>query len=101
LKNGGIATVGATRVSWFNTGVGYDDFDGSTTNSGIGYEYVERVVGGQTAAEALYLAKSSMTPTMNTRLMNYYDFNLYGDPALGTEPYPFLRNLVPLVMKRH
>lgn len=101
LKNGGIATVGATRVSWFNTGVGYGEFDGNTTNSGIGYEYVERVVDGQTAAEALYLAKSSMIPTANTRLMNYYDFNLYGDPALGIEPHFFYRNLVPLVMKKH
>ena len=82
LKNGGIATVGATRVSWFNTGVGYGEFDGSTTNSGIGYEYVERIVEGKPAADALYLAKSSMTPEYNTRLMNYYDFNLYGDPAV-------------------
>ncbi len=82
LKRGGIATVSASRVSWFNTGVGYGDFDGSTTNSGIGYEYVKRVVAGQTASEALYNAKSSMTPTSNTRLMNFYDFNLYGDPAI-------------------
>jgi Peptidase family C25/Propeptide_C25 len=83
LKRGGIATVSATRVSWFNTGVGYGDFDGSTTNSGIGYEYVERVVNELTASEALYGAKSSMTPESNTRLMNFYDFNLYGDPAIG------------------
>ena len=82
LKRGGIATVSASRVSWFNTGVGYGDFDGSTTNSGIGYEYVERVVAELPASEALYGAKSSMTPGSNTRLMNFYDFNLYGDPAV-------------------
>jgi hypothetical protein len=82
LKQGGIATVSATRVSWFNTGVGYGAFDGSTTNSGIGYEYVKRlIVDEYAAADALFLAKVSMTPGSNTRLMNYYDFNIYGDPA--------------------
>jgi hypothetical protein len=84
LKQGGVETVSASRVSWFNTGVGYGSFDGSTTNSGIGYEYVKRLVANQLpAGDALYLAKSSITPESNTRLMNYYDFNLYGDPAIS------------------
>jgi len=83
LKNGGIGTVGATRVSWSDTGVDYGDFDGSTTNSGIGYEYVKRLVEQEPAGEALYLAKSSMTPSADYWLMNYYDFNLYGDPTVG------------------
>jgi hypothetical protein len=82
LKQGAVAAVSASRVSWFNDGVGYGDFDGSTTNSGIAYEYAKRLVAGQTASQALYNAKSGMNPlTSNTRLMNYYDFNLYGDPA--------------------
>ncbi len=86
LKQGGIGTVSASRVSWFNTGVGYGSFDGSTTNSGIGYEYVERLaVSEYPAGNALYLAKSSMTPESGTRLMNYYDFNLYGDPAVSLQ----------------
>ena len=104
LKRGGIATVSASRVSWFNTGVGYGDFDGSTTNSGIGYEYVERLVGGSTASEALYDAKSSMTPTSNTRLMNYYDFNLYGDPAIAITAHGTganFRVFLPLVLKNY
>ena len=83
LKKGAISAVGATRVSWFNTGVGYGSFDGSTTNSGIGYEYADRIVAGQAAGDALYNAKSSMTPESSTRLMNFYDFNLYGDPSVG------------------
>ena len=83
LKQGAVSTVGATRVSWFNTLVGYGDFDGSTTNSGIGYEYAQRLVGGQAAGDALYNAKASMSPEFNTRLMNFYDFNLYGDPSTG------------------
>ncbi|MCK5055742.1 MAG: hypothetical protein KAT34_03755 [Candidatus Aminicenantes bacterium] len=84
LKNGGIGTVSATRVSWYNTGVGYGSFDGSTTNSGIGYEFASRIAAEQPAGEALYNAKASMVPDMNTRLMNFYDFNLYGDPAIST-----------------
>ena len=84
LKQGAVATVGASRVSWFNTGVGYGNFDGSTTTSGIGYEYAERLVAmDQPAGHALYNTKSSMTPTSSTRLMNFYDFNLYGDPSTG------------------
>jgi len=104
LKRGGIATVSASRVSWFNTGVGYGEFDGSTTNSGIGYEYVKRVVAGNTASESLYNAKSSMTPESNTRLMNYYDFNLYGDPAIRiTASGPALtpRLFLPLVLRSY
>lgn len=82
LKQGGIATVGAARVSWFNPNVGYGQFAGSTTNSGIGYEYVRRLVQGQAAGNALYNAKGSMTPEQGNRLMNLYDFNLYGDPSI-------------------
>jgi Peptidase family C25 len=105
LQRGGIATVSASRVSWFNTGVGYGEFDGSTTNSGIGYEYVERIVAGLTASEALYGAKSGMTPETSSRLMNYYDFNLYGDPAIqitssGT-PVTHKKVFLPLILKGH
>jgi len=82
LKQGSIATVAATRVSWFNAGVSYGEFDGSTTNSGIGYEYAGRLIQHQAAGNALYNAKASMSPEYSSRLMNFYDFNLYGDPAI-------------------
>ena len=81
LKQGGIGTVSATRVSWFSTGVGYDEFDGSPTNSGIGYEYVKRLVSDNPAGQALYSTKQSITPNHQCWLMNWYDFNLCGDPA--------------------
>jgi len=81
LKQGGIGTVSATRISWFSTSVGYGQFDGSVTNSGIGYEYVARLVQNLGAGDALYQAKSSMSPNAHQCwLMNWYDFNLYGDP---------------------
>jgi len=85
LKQGGIATVGATRVSWFNTGVGYGNFDGSSTNSGIGYEYIDRLTQHLTGGQSLYEAKLAVLGNLifNTRLMNLYDFNLYGDPSVA------------------
>lgn len=82
LKNGAVAAVSATRVSWHNEAIGYGDFDGSTTNSGIGFEFTERIVAQQSAAEALCNAKAAMLPEADSRLMNFYDFNLYGDPAV-------------------
>ncbi|KAF5432881.1 Peptidase family C25 protein, partial [Candidatus Methanophagaceae archaeon] len=85
LKQGGIGTVSATRVSWFSTGVEYGYFDGSLTNSGIGYEYVDRLVQGIPGGKALYLTKQSMTPDHQCWLMNWYDFNLYGDPETSLE----------------
>jgi len=85
LVRGGIGTVSASRVSWFNVGTGYGQFDGSSTNSGIGYEYVDRLTQSMAAGEALYRAKLAVVGdigTRNSRLMNQYDFNLYGDPSL-------------------
>ena len=83
LKQGGIATVSATRVSWYSKYVYYGGFDGSSTNSGIGYEYVKRLVQRLPAGQALYEAKQYVGAESNTRLMNQYDFNLYGDPSVG------------------
>jgi len=85
LKQGGIATVSASRVSWFNTAIGYGQFDGSSTNSGIGYEYVSRLAQERTAGRSLFEAKLAVAPDIGgrpSRLMNQFDFNLYGDPSL-------------------
>ena len=82
LKQGAIGAVGATRVSWYSRG--QTQFADSTTNAGIGYEYAKRLVQNNLpAGEALCSTKASMTPTSSPRLMNYYDFNLYGDPSIG------------------
>ena len=89
LKQGGVGTVSATRVSWFNTGVGYGEFNGSSTNSGIGYEFVDRLTQALPAGRALLEAKLAVVTdigTRKTRLMNQYDFNLYGDPSLDMGP---------------
>ena len=82
LKQGAIGTVGATRVSWYSPG--QTQFADSTTNAGIGYEYAERLVQNNLpAGKALCGTKASTTPTSSARLMNFYDFNLYGDPSTG------------------
>lgn len=82
LKKGGISTVSATRVSWFG-GQPYGTFDGSQSNSGIGYEYVKRLVQELPGGDALYQTKASMSPLGTNELMNWYDFNLYGDPSVS------------------
>jgi uncharacterized repeat protein (TIGR01451 family) len=85
LRNGGIATVSATRLSWF-TKVPYGDFDGNPANAGIGYEYVDRLVQGLPGGDALYQAKQSMSPNAYPHwVANWYGFNLYGDPETSLE----------------
>ena len=82
LKRGAIGTVGATRVSWYSPG--QTQFAGSTTNAGIGYEYAKRLVENDLpAGDALYGTKATLTPFGSALLMNFYDFNLYGDPSTG------------------
>lgn len=88
LVNGTIAAVSATRVSWYNDGVGYGQLDGSSVNAGIGYEYVDRLSNNYKCGKGLRWAKWAVTGdigTRNTRLMNQYDFGVYGCPAVGIE----------------
>ena len=85
LLNGAIGTYSASRVSWFNTGVGYGEFDGNSTNSGIAYEVTRRVAMDYYLGNALYYGKSTVIGNIgdrDTRLMNQFDFNLYGDPTV-------------------
>ncbi len=81
LKNGGIATAGATRVSWYSPG--QNDFASSVTNAGMGYEYVKRLASEKPAGDSLQQMKSSMHPYSNVWLMNYYVLNVYGDPSVS------------------
>jgi hypothetical protein len=85
LKQGGIATVSATRVSWF--GIGEQYFANSSSNCGIGYQYMDNLLHGNswTAGKALYEAKSYLRSYLywsGQSLMNIFDFNLYGDPTV-------------------
>jgi hypothetical protein len=83
LKNGGITTTAATRVSWYYKR--QQSFATSPSNAGMGYEYVKRLVQGQAAGDSLYAMKSSGVSSPSGYpeiLMNFYDFCLDGDPSL-------------------
>lgn len=82
LKNGGIGSVAATRVSWYSPG--QTNYTNTTTNAGMGYTYSDRLVAqGQSAGDAFSNVKSDLVPTSYTRWMNWLVFNLYGDPSLA------------------
>jgi hypothetical protein len=83
LKNGGIATVGATRGA--NCSIPERDYrllHGSV--GGLAYEYTKRLVQKQSCGEALYNTKEATS----IWLENYYSFNLYGDPSVVVMPEP-------------
>ncbi|OQX05735.1 MAG: hypothetical protein BWK80_51730 [Desulfobacteraceae bacterium IS3] len=93
LKNGAIATLGATRVSWY--WVGQTDFPGTPSNSGLTYEYARQLLNNDVkgCGYALYEMKQSLNPSAEYGWMNFTDFCLYGDPEvslMNTDNTPIL-----------
>ena len=88
LKNGGIATVGATRGANFSIPErNYRHLKGSV--GGLAYEYTKRLVQRRSCGEALYDTRETMSiKQMSDWLGNYYSFNLYGDPSIVVMPEP-------------
>ncbi|MCD4705021.1 choice-of-anchor D domain-containing protein, partial [bacterium] len=79
LKNGGIATISATRVSWYWGQ--QDHYDGTSSNSGMTSQYAKRLIlGKEEGGYALHDLKQELT--LGT-WMNFTVFNLYGDPEVG------------------
>lgn len=80
LKNGAIATVSASRVSWEAHGAWtFDPLSG--LNHNLAYYYAQKLISGspaKTAGQALYLTKGDI-PDVG---MNEMDYNLYGDPGI-------------------
>jgi len=82
LKNGGVATVSATRVSLYSEG--QKSFREALSNAGIGYGYVRKIVLDELpAGDALYQTKTKSISWDNAWAKNYYDFNIYGDPSVS------------------
>jgi hypothetical protein len=82
LKQGAIATVSASRVSWgsvFNPAVEPNPASGSIAD--LAYYYALRIMQGSPAAHALYLTMANVAQP--PWWMNQMDFNLYGDPAVA------------------
>ena len=84
LKQGGIATVSASRVSWYLVGTWSPGAYGD--NASIGYYWNQELVANQeSAGDALFLTKSDFYLYSGWQWMNLYDFNLYGDPSVNLE----------------
>jgi hypothetical protein len=82
LRNGAIATVAASRVSWY--WIGEATFSGrtSTSNSGMAYQFGRNIVREEMAVgDALNTVKSGAEPM--GMWMNWLDFNVLGDPSVG------------------
>ena len=78
LKEGAVATVSASRVSWYAPGI-YDDMYLSWgINQTMAYFYTKGILGGVTAGQSLFAMKSGSGIWMNNM-----DYNLYGDPSLS------------------
>ncbi len=86
LKNGCIATVSASRVSWYEPK--QTSFAGTATNSGMTYEYAKRLITEKMCAgDALNDLRADISPGFEELWMNYIAFNLYGCPAVGPSTY--------------
>lgn len=82
LRNGAIATVSASRVSWYAMGQ-WQPSRYAGDNAAIGYYFFEGIVNGETFGKALFDSKSGMEYGWGGETwMNLMDFNLYGDPSL-------------------
>ncbi len=86
LNNGGIATVAATRVSWYYRGE--TSFTNTYTNAGMGYRFSQNLIAEkQSVGHSLSNVKASLTPYGSAFWMNWTVFGIYGDPSLkiGTD----------------
>ncbi len=88
LKKGAVAFLGSTEIS-FSPSYFTNKNDGGTGS--INYYFVKNLVSGETLGEALYnsfryffnnLLFSDLEDPVEGSLMDIYDYNIYGDPAL-------------------
>jgi hypothetical protein len=77
LKNGGIATVGATSWSYYYGGE--TDFTNTTSNGGLAYQFSKGIAEGQSCGEALANMREYLVPGI---WENLWLFNVYGDPSV-------------------
>ncbi|MBC8460441.1 MAG: hypothetical protein H8D67_20855, partial [Deltaproteobacteria bacterium] len=85
LYNGAIATVSASRISWYAVTSWFTGLKYYCDNASIGYYYGQELVSNdKRAAVALYDIKSDMGINGGwwggESWMNLFDFNLYGNP---------------------
>ena len=88
LRHGAVATVSATRVSWYAIGAWSTGLAGSRgDNASYAYTIFQRMaVQEDTAARALNHCKADFGMGWEwSSWMNCLDFNLYGDPGLSQD----------------
>ena len=87
LKNGAIATVSGTRITWYAIGSWQTTHGGNYgDNASYGYHcFDEMAVSSETVGQALVNCKSSFGTgwASGSSWMNMVGFNLYGDPSLS------------------
>ncbi|KPA17794.1 secreted protein containing Peptidase S8 and S53, subtilisin, kexin, sedolisin [Candidatus Magnetomorum sp. HK-1] len=84
LKNGAIATISSTRVSWYKIGTwGTTDGNVFGDNASYAYHMVDRMIThNETVGVALNHCKRNFGMRFNeASWMNCLDFNVYGDPS--------------------
>lgn len=88
LEKGGVAFIGSTEIS-FTPSYFHSPEDGGSQC--INYYFVKNLVEGNSVGKSLYNAFdiyfdkylfSDLEDPFESGLMNIYDFNLYGDPAV-------------------
>jgi len=78
LKNGGIGTNGATRVSWYYPG--QTDYSNTDSVAGMTYQYAKQIAKlRKRSGDALYDSKLAVYMGIYP---NHIVFNLYGDPTI-------------------
>jgi hypothetical protein len=80
LKNGGIVTLGATRLSYY---MYQTDFSNTPTDCGMSYRYAKGIAEGKSCGEALWDLKEEISSWWTH---NWTLFNPYGDPSVVVMP---------------
>ncbi len=85
-----LATISATRVSWYVTGTWIPNQD-PINSTDIGYyTFKNMIINNYNVGKALYKAKSYLSSNIQDGkgYMNLMDFNLYGAPEIGNAAPP-------------
>jgi hypothetical protein len=89
LKNGAVATVSASRVSWYIRGISNVE-PGNLFIQGFDFYFSKYLIEGNSAGDALNSIKDTANASMSDSFwMNIFDFNLYGDPDLRLFALPY------------
>lgn len=81
LKNGGVASVAATRVSWYVAGE--TSYENASTIPGFSYNFAKNLIReNKSVGHSLAALKTRLTFSGDSRWMNWVVFGIYGDPSL-------------------